>query len=236
VPRTIPHIALILTFFFQASIGRADDSAAVRSVNKILFLGNSITRHGPAPKIGWTADWGMAASAREKDFVHLVVSALAQGSAAEPRVMIENIAAFERRHATYDLDANLRDAFGFKADLIIVAIGENVPKLATEESKAQFSDSFGRLLRRLKAGRDPIVVVRGCFWADQAKDEILRRGCRNVGGTFVDIGALGKNEANYARSEREFRHKGVAAHPGDRGMRAIADAILQAIGQPTSSR
>ena len=43
---------------------------------KILFLGNSITRHGPSQAVGWSGDWGMAASAREKDFVHLVTSSL----------------------------------------------------------------------------------------------------------------------------------------------------------------
>ena len=43
---------------------------------KVLFYGNSIAMHAPLAKIGWTNDWGMAASAPEKDFVHLVVKGL----------------------------------------------------------------------------------------------------------------------------------------------------------------
>lgn len=232
---TTRHSHLLLVLCLLAAIGRADDVAPAHSVERVLFLGNSITRHGPAPKIGWTSDWGMAASAREKDFVHLVAGALAKPPETAPRIMIKNIAAFERQPAAYDLEMQLKDAFEFQADLIIVAIGENVPKLESQKSKARFSASFQKLLRRLNADHDPIIVVRSCFWANQAKDEILRSGCRDVGGIFVDIGKLGNDEANYARSERKFQHKGVAAHPGDKGMRAIADAILQAIGQAQPS-
>ena len=135
-----------------------------RPVGKVLFLGNSITRHGPLAKIGWMSDWGMAASAKEKDYVHLVASSLTKSTGATPEVMIKNVAGFERHHTTYDLEENLKDALEFDADLIIVAIGK-----------------------------------------------------------------LGKDEENYARSERKSAHMGVAAHPGDKGMQAIAQAILKAI-------
>ena len=45
---------------------------------KILVVGNSILRHGPCKEIGWERDWGMAASAPEKDFVHLLYAMLLQ--------------------------------------------------------------------------------------------------------------------------------------------------------------
>jgi hypothetical protein len=94
----------------------------------------------------------------------------------------------------------------------------------------QFAASVEKLLDQVRGDRRPTIIVRSCFWPDQAKDEALRQACRQVGGTFVDIRGLSKDEANYARSERDFQHAGVAAHPGDRGMQAIADAILKALG------
>jgi len=199
---------------------------------KLLFLGNSITLHGPAPAIGWSGNWGMAASAREKDYVHIVTRSLSGATGTAPEVMVKNIAEFERRYATYDVAGKLKDARAFGADLIIVAIGENVPKLDSQEAKVEFGNSFVKLLRDLKADHRPTMVVRSCFWPNQAKDQMLRQGCREVGGIFVDISSVGKDESNSARSERKFTHAGVAAHPGDKGMQAIANAILQAINNP----
>lgn len=221
-------VALLLLLAGQESRLRPDVDAS-----RVLFLGNSITRHGPAPKIGWADDWGMAASALEKDYVHLVAAGLGESAGKRPEIRFANIADFERNLATYDLDARLKAEFEFRPTLVIVAIGENVAALQTEESKAQFKSSLGKLLEAVKkSGGKPTLVVRSSFWADAAKDAILRESCASAGGTFVDIGALGKDESNYARSERKFEHAGVAAHPGDKGMKAIADAILGALRAP----
>ena len=38
-----------------------------------LFVGNSLTKCRPKPDIGWTNDCGMAASASENDYVHLLM-------------------------------------------------------------------------------------------------------------------------------------------------------------------
>lgn len=207
----------------------ASPAAAEDRFRKVLFLGNSITRHGPKADIDWTGDWGMAASAAEKDYVHLVVRGLAAQGGAAPEVMVRNIADFERGYAGYDAAARLRDAIGFEADLLVLAIGENVPALKTSADRAGFQAAVASLLAALTSGRGSVVVVRGGFWSDAAKDGALKQACAAAGGIFVDLGALGKDERNYARSERPFKHAGVANHPGDQGMAAIAAAILAAL-------
>jgi len=209
----------------------AQNAAAPHGIQKVLFLGNSITRHGPKQDIGWSGNWGMAASAEEKDFVHIVACALPKRTVSAPEVMIKNIAEFERQYATYDAEAKLKDALTFGADLIIVAIGENVPALKGDAAKLQFGNGLRKLLRGLKPDKSPTIVVRSCFWPNQAKDQVLKQVCQEFGGIFVDIGRLAKDESNFARSERKFEHAGVAAHPGDKGMQAIAEAILEAINK-----
>jgi len=209
----------------------AEPEVKPSAIHKILFLGNSITLHGPKADIGWTGNWGMAASSEDKDYVHLVTSALARQAGATPRTMVRNIADFERNYATYDVGGQLKDLFGFDADLVVLAIGENVPALDSKEARARFKAGVMNLLRCALAKRHPLVVVRSCFWADAAKDQVLREACQEAGGVFVDAGPLGREAANAARSERSFTHEGVASHPGDRGMKALADAIVQAVMQ-----
>lgn len=198
-------------------------------VSKVLFLGNSITLHGPAPQIGWTGNWGMAASESEKDYVHLLTANIAQVAGSQPETMVRNIAAFERGYATFDIAKEFRKELDFNANLVIVAIGENVPELATEDERAKYAAAFARLLTALKQQGKPAIFVRSSFWPHATKDDIMRKVSADAGVTFVDIAKLGSDKSNAARSERKIEHEGVAAHPGDKGMRAIADEIFAAI-------
>jgi len=207
----------------------AEPKVKASAIRRILFLGNSITLHGPKADIGWAGNWGMAASSEDKDYVHLVTSALAQHTGSRPQIMVSNIADFERNYATYDVDAQMKDLFAFDPDLVVLAIGENVPALGSEDARAQFKAGVMNILRCAMAKRHPLVVVRSCFWADAAKDEVLRQACQEADGIFVNAGPLGRDAANAARSERSFTHDGVAGHPGDKGMKALADAIVTAV-------
>lgn len=209
-------------------------AATDRKRPRILFLGNSITRHGPAPQIGWTGDWGMAASSQENDYVHVLADAIADRTGTPPEVQVANIAGFERQYATCDVDVQLKPYIAFQPDIVVVAIGENVPALESEDAKTAFKTSFMQLLTALGRRGEPKLFVRSCFWPNRVKDDILRETCLAAGGTFVDIGALAEDESNFGRAERSFAHAGVAAHPGDKGMKAIADALFQAIAEQGS--
>ena len=75
---------------------------------RFLFVGNSITRHGPKPEIGWENDWGMAASKKENDYVHVTVSMLekVEGEIDYCIVKDENMAIGQYAHGGVCLHPN----------------------------------------------------------------------------------------------------------------------------------
>lgn len=232
MPAGVPLVGnLSVTAADTAPADTAALKVGVQPVNKILFLGNSITLHNPAPKIGWTGKWGMAASSEENDYVHLLLDQITQAAGGKPQVMIKNIATFERSLTDYDIKEELKQELAFNPDLIVVAIGENAVSPATDEAKSQFATAFANLFTELKKHGQPTLFVRSSFWQNAEKDNLMKQACEHAGGVFIDIRELDNNPANFARAERQIEHAGVAAHPGDKGMQAIADAIWTKLQQ-----
>ena len=198
---------------------------------RIVFVGNSITLHGKAPQIGWTNEWGMAASAAEKDYVHLVTKGIEERTGRKAAVMVRNLAAFERNFRAYDFAA-IDDLVEFRPDYLVVALGENVPSLMTEDDRLAYRDAFKKLLSRFTYDRmQPNAVVRGAYWANPMKDELMAHAASDLSFKFVKTDFC--NAETMAGTNR-FAHAGVAAHPGDVGMRRTADVILEAFF-PTKS-
>ncbi len=207
-------------------------------VGKVLFLGNSITLHPPAPQIGWTGDWGMAASVREKDFVHRLLDRMTSAAGGEPRMMVRNIADFERGLSAFNIRETLKDELAFKPDVIILAIGENASSPKTDDARTLFATALADLLAELKKSGQPqpTIIVRSQFWQDVEKDQLIKKASVDAGVIFLDVSKLGFDEANHARSERQIEHAGVAAHPGDKGMQALADALWNTLQQAAEER
>ncbi|RZM14589.1 MAG: SGNH/GDSL hydrolase family protein, partial [Pedobacter sp.] len=67
------------------------------SKRTVLVLGNSMTIHAPSVELGWYGNWGMAASSKDKDYVHILETKL------QMPVVPVNISAWERNHTTFDL-------------------------------------------------------------------------------------------------------------------------------------
>ena len=92
---------------------------------RIMFAGNSITLHGVKEDIGWEHEWGMAASKKENDYVHLVMSDV-QKSDSDASFCICQVANWEVHYkngsSVYDMYDVARD---FKADIIIIRFVEN---------------------------------------------------------------------------------------------------------------
>lgn len=185
---------------------------------KIAFVGNSITRHGPAPQLGWQGDWGMAASCKEKDYVHQVLAGLSRGAAC-----ICNASQWERGYADgVDLDffAPVR---AFQPDILVMRVVENCP---VADFKPQvFEEAYEALIGYLKAAHTKVILTTS-FWKHPG-DETIRAVAQKFGYPCISLGELGEQEA--MKAVGKFDHSGVAAHPGDGGMAYIAQAILKEI-------
>ena len=136
--------------------------------DRILFLGNSLTLHGPKAEIGWAGNWGMAASGQEKDHVHLLTAAIVARTGGqlvlEPKPIdasksVENVLnianILEREYATYEA-ARIRKQLDWKANIVVLQCGENVP--AKDFDAKAFHKSLQALLNDLKESSNPQVL------------------------------------------------------------------------------
>jgi hypothetical protein len=210
------------------SHGQLQDSDVVRfcykhnSRLKVLFVGNSITLHGAAPHIGWYGDWGMAASAKEKDYVHLVIAGL-EKRYGPVSVCVAQLAEWERNYNQEQVLEPFCPARNFEPDSIIVRIGENVNRDILDQYS--YKDALTTMIRFFNPGKKARVIITDMFWKSEALDKPSEDAAREQGYGFVSIGDLGEDDENKAVGL--FEHSGVASHPGDLGMERIASRILK---------
>ncbi len=186
---------------------------------KILIVGNSITRHGPLASINWLHDWGMAASEEEKDYVHcLMHSWNARG--LDYCLCVKQLSAWEVMLNEQNVDLSVCDeARAFGADIVIFRLAENI---GGNIDRAFFREKLEEFLDYINP-RGGKVILTTPFWANPTVEEEIRDLAQVRGYALADLVPLGARDDMKAYGL--FTHDGVCAHPGDKGMRAIASAI-----------
>lgn len=200
---------------------RVTGEATGKNGLKVLFLGNSITWVPPVPHHDWHNSCGMAASAPEKDYLHLVMSRVKE-RCPESGHCIAQLASWERNYWDREfLEGKYSEALEYDADVIIVRIGENVP--VQELKNHSFFDAYRDMINYFNPNGDKKVIVTTSFWYAGSRDKIMCDVAEDLKVPLVRLGDLGEDPEMKAIGL--FEHTGVAAHPGDKGMAAIAERI-----------
>ena len=188
---------------------------------RILFVGNSITRHGVLTSIGWHNDWGMAASSADKDYVH-IVSAQVKKTFKDSAFCICQVAEWERQYKTgKEILSKYKTARDFDADIIIMRCIENCPQ--DDFDHHAFREQYKILIDYLNSSKNAEVILTSGFWKNVG-DVDIERIAKESGYKYIYLGDLGEDDDMKAIGR--FEHNGVAHPPGDKGMREIANRIL----------
>lgn len=185
---------------------------------RVIVVGNSITGHGPAPELGWHGDWGMAASAAGKDYLHIITKKL---KALNPQVEIKVIfdVDFEQNYWKYDF-AKLKIYADFKPDLVIMRIAENTEM----KYLYNYEGSYDSYITNLTSKANAKVICTTSFWKYFGEaGNLIKKVANNRGYIIADLEPLWADKSNTAY--QLFSNEGVGSHPSDKGMQAIADCI-----------
>lgn len=209
------YLLTVLVILFIIGCGGDSNPVTNTGFKNILILGNSITYQVPVPALGWNGAWGMAASTLEKDYAHLLKNHIG----VDKNYIIDFVNYFEVDPASYDFSK--ADIYrSFKADLIIIKLGENV----SGGNDDVFISKYEQLIDYVNNNNAKIVVVNS-YW-DRPLNAQIKSMAEKRNWVFIDISKLQLDPNNNATS---FTDPSVAAHPGDAGMQKIADAIIRVL-------
>ena len=192
-----------------------------------LAIGNSITLHQINDY--WWNECGMAATTLEKDYVHQT-SIMLNATEYAYNFSIWEITATDRTQTLSLLDGLLSNDI----DLITLQLSENTSDLDT------FDSDFEEMIRYIQERcSNAQIIVIGDFWDTGTKDEMKLVSCVNTGVSFISLDEI-KNKPEYKceigtevydsyGQSHIVEHKGVSLHPNDKGMKWIADRIVEEV-------
>ena len=175
----------------------------------------------------------MAASERENDYVHLVAKRLLSEN-SQFKFNAVNFASWEesenRKTELEKLDKYLKADI----DLITLFLGENI------ENTVSFYEDFKNLIQYLKNKcKKAKIVIAGMFWKDEDKDYVKEKVADEFNAEFIKLSDKYDNSQFYSKVGSEVSGDDykkhcinggfVAKHPGNLGMKAIAEEIVKVL-------
>ncbi len=202
----------------------------------VFCIGNSVLQHGPNSSLGWFGNYGMAASAEDKDYYSVMQQMF---NADFPEMKNEwfraAAAGFERGitdSLTADYKTEIMTAFGPKIlaavpDVVTMQFGENTPRAnVTAESFAHAVEECIDFCRSV----NPDVKIVLSTLAIGSESDIRSQGMKIAGANKgVPVVNLSQHSTPENKAIGLFEHSGVAGHPGDKGMQKIAEEFYPVI-------
>ena len=166
----------------------------------------------------------MSASAMKYDYVHLLMDeVLKKDQAAVHR--IAQVAQWEWNYKKgHELLSLYQEARDFSADIIIFRLIENCP--LDNFDKNVFKLEYKKMIDFFNIDNTANIILTTGFWRHPGDDVIIEIAREND-YLLAELGDLGEEES--MKAVGLFDHSGVANHPGDEGMKAIAGRIWEKI-------
>lgn len=191
---------------------------------RVLFVGNSITFHSANAKLGWTNNCGMAASASEKDYVHLLESRVkAVQPEAQCRIMQSSIER-EFPKPVWSCEALYRGAREFAPDIMVLYFGANVKQdymrgTMQPPPARRFGEALEEFINYIDPERKALVLIPQGFYTRKIAflEAEKKATAEKLGCKFIPMADVNANP----------KAMGRLGHPGDEGMRMIADRIWE---------
>ncbi|HTL67255.1 MAG TPA: beta-L-arabinofuranosidase domain-containing protein [Lacunisphaera sp.] len=259
---------LLVLGLMGAASARADDAIRTQlevfdrnpgqsapNAYRILFVGDSITRHGVSDRtrrdLGWDHVAGMAASSAAKDYVHLLAARI-QRTMPERKVEIYYDSQVTKRNSDRFEEGSFADKQarleslqdGFHPHLVVVQLGEHEEP---QRGASFMRESWDRLLASLvDLAPDSGVICAGVWvpgdksggrdgyatgWGAEV-EEAMRAGCDKYGVPFESV----RDFALDPSCRGSGTNPGVRWHPNDKGMAGYAKVLFGAYEQALATR
>jgi hypothetical protein len=200
---------------------------------RVLFIGDSITKHGTnatiAKKLGWVHEAGMAASAEANDYAHVFA---AQLQAVRPDRKVEIF-----YHTLGGSGSVLQRLAAVEPHLVIVQLGEHEKEADGLEN---LRSNYAKLLTAFSTQKAPPHVIAVGPWAPILQnsnsryngwsghvEDTMRAVCEELNVPFVSVRELADDQANFGWGQSG----GVQWHPNDAGHAGYARKIFSAYQQ-----